>query len=538
MSDTPSPAPIVIVAPCPLGKGAVEGWMSRIRAIDGIFAGQKRIYLDVVSGNAPEGPPQEIVHKEASEYRIDMNEANHRLFVENCIRESRFVYVHTVHLGRFLLPWYMTGKIVTDVHGIVPEEERMMGRPVHGDFYEAVEATIVMASRLLVVVTEAMKAHLLAKYPETRAQFLILPIIEPHAVTLDERRIRNLGEPYRAIYAGGTQAWQNISETLKACSSVTDLCRFEFLSHEHAIIRDEARSFGLEDTATFRVVDKTGLASAYREADFGFVLRDDVAVNRVSCPTKLSEYLWFGVIPVVKSPYIGDFSGLGFAYLTAEEFAAGLFPDEESLGEMRRTNRALIETLSQIFGQASSYLATLSLPNRITGDGFAGLAVGWQHLVFPNQAELYLFDEGMQYQTRALAGRYDTLLMHFDPPVPARSLRLVPLLSAMRVTLSSLEITLSSDSAIPSLSGACTGEVEAGESGALTVNLPQKAPYIDFSFSERVIIKCVRYHARFNALGPEAHSTTFKASSQASCQVRFIKNAQYHNVSTLIQASG
>jgi hypothetical protein len=499
-------APIVIVAPCPLGRGAVEGWMSRIRSIDRIFEGQRRIYLDFVSGDAPPGAPQAVEHGEASEYRLDMARAAHRDFVEALIRDCRFAYVHTVHLARFLLPYYMTGKIVTDVHGIVPEEERMLGRPEHGDFYEAVEATVVIASRLLVVVTEAMRDHLQQKYPDCRADFVVLPIIERHAVDLAARRGRAPGEPYRAVYAGGTQAWQNIDDTLAACAPVRDICRFDFLSHEHEQIAGRAAAQALGEAARFRVVDKAGLAEAYLAAEFGFVLRDPVAVNTVSCPTKLSEYLWFGVIPVVKSPSIGDFERLGYAYLTMQDFAAGLFPDEGGLAEMRVRNRAVIEDLATRFGAASELLAALSLPNRIAGSGLAGLPVGHRHLVFPSQAEVYLFADAMVHRVRAVAAPYDRLEMRFDPPQPARSLRIVPLLSAAVLSLREVTVTLEDGAEAPQVSVKSGGPVLQGADGTPVFRLPGQAPYIDLHLGREARVAALSCRIAFERLGPDAEA--------------------------------
>jgi hypothetical protein len=366
----------------------------------------------------PPGAPQPIARGEATEYRIDMARATHRAFVEELIRDCPFAYVHTVHLARFVLPYYITGKIVTDIHGIVPEEERMLGQPDHADFYKAVEATVAVTWRLLVVVTEAMRDHLMAKYPDCRAEFVVLPIIERHEVDFAARRGRSPGEPYRAVYAGGTQAWQNIDDMLAVCAPVKDICRFDFLSHEHELIAARPAAQALAGAASFRVVDKPALARAYLEADFGFVLRDPVAVNTVSCPTKLSEYLWFGVIPVVKSAAIGDLERLGYAYLTMQDFAAGLFPDEEGLAEMRLRNRAVIQDLSERFGAAAERLAELVLPNRIAGPGLAGLAVGHRHLVFPSQAEAYAFAGTTIHRVQALAAPYERMAIRFDPPPP------------------------------------------------------------------------------------------------------------------------
>lgn len=508
-------APIVIVAPCPLGKGAVEGWMSRISAIDRLFEGQPRVYLDFVSGGALPGEPIPVGHGEAREYRLDMAEAAHRTFVEQQILESRFVYVHTVHLARFLLPYYPTGKIVTDVHGIVPEEERMLGRPEHGDFYEAVECTVVMNSRLLVVVTHAMQDHLQAKYPDMAAEFLVVPIIEKHSVDLAARVRREPGTPYRAVYAGGTQVWQNIEDTVAVAAAARQLAVYDFLSHEHETIRAMAEEHGIADQCTFRVTDKAGLAEAYMQADFGFVLRDDVAVNRVSCPTKLSEYLWFGVVPVVQSPAIGDFARLGFEYVTAQEFASGLLPDEPGMARIRARNREVIEELAGLYERAAGRLNSLVLPNRIAGSGMAGLPVGWRHLCFPNQAEFYLFADGaMSHRTVALEQSFTQVSWQFDPPAPAQACRFLPLLADLCLRVEAIELTLAAGERLEGVITALTPgtwlSAEKGEYPLLA--LPRATPYIDLHLPARAHIAEVRARVRFEAVGIEAQGRRGEAA--------------------------
>lgn len=499
-------ASIVIVAPCPLGKGAVEGWMSRISAIDRLFAGRRRIYLDFISGGAEPGIPIAVQHGEASEYRLDMADSWHREFVERQIAESCFVYVHTVHLARFLLPYYATGKIVTDVHGIVPEEEAMMGRPDHGAFYEAVECVVAMNSRLLVVVTDAMRDHLKRKYPEMAAEFLVVPIIEKHDVDLTRRVPREAGAPYRAVYAGGTQVWQNIGATLAAAVAAEDYASFEFLSHDHAIIRDLALPYGIAERCTFRVTDKAGLAETYLRSDLGFVIRDDVPVNQVSCPTKLSEYLWFGVIPVVKSPAIGDFDALGFQYVTLDEFQAGLLPDEAAMARMRQRNREVIEALTARYEAASERMNALRLESRITGGCMAGLPVGWRHLTFPNQAEFYLFAGGMNHRAVPIIQSYEAMHWDFDPPAPARSCRFLPLLADLCVQVRSIELVLAPgvelDGPIAATTPGRLLPTPPGEAPLLA--LPRSGSFVDLHLPGEVLIRRARVWVRFEALGIEA----------------------------------
>jgi hypothetical protein len=487
---------ILIIAPCPLGVSAVDGWMSRIRAVDRIFDGIDRIYIDPTAEPPPGRPVSCRQSDEVVEYKLNLLDDEHHCFLEDLILKCRFTYVHTVHLARFVLPFYPTGKIVTDMHGIVPEEERLLGRDAHATFYEGVERA-VMCNSHIVVVTDAMRRHLVAKHPDTKPQFTVLPIIELHPAELSGRRHRVPESRYRAVYSGGTQCWQNIDYMLDIAERASDFCDFDFLSLEHQAIRARAEGRAVEMVSTFGVASKEELPSRYLNADFGFVLRDDIAVNRVACPTKLTEYLWFGVIPIVKSPNIGDFVEADYAYLTVEEFRNGIIPDETSAQAMREQNRAAIERLLVRFRDGAKVLRGLRLGNAIHGNTLAGLPIGQRHLLFPNQAELYLFGEATHYFVRDVIEPYQTLSWIPDAGEPVHAIRLIPLIADAVVELVAVELEVEGAN-IDVLQARCMTPGIAQMDG---IYLRKAQPYFDFHFSNPVRIRTVEVRWTFIAIG-------------------------------------
>ena len=64
----------------------------------------------------------------------------------------------------------------------------------------------------------------------------------------------------------------------------------------------------------------------YQKCHYGFILREDVLVNNVACPTKLVEYLYYGIVPIVLSPNIGDFEALNYDYIYYDQLADSLLP--------------------------------------------------------------------------------------------------------------------------------------------------------------------------------------------------------------------
>jgi hypothetical protein len=305
---------VAIVAPLPKPGAVVEGWMARIRSVDEIFFDRPRIYLNFDAAAAPDAPPPQARFGDAVEYRIHPLSELHRSVVEAVIAASQFTYVHTVHLARFVLGYFPTGKILVDFHGAAPEEEEMLGNPANAIFYQGVERTVIANARCAVVVTDAMVAHLRAKYPDCACEFILLPIMEVH--DFDAASRTTAAGAYSVIYAGGTQRWQNLPLMLDAAARTNADCRYTFLSHDRKIIEREAAHICPNAQIEIAVAGREALSGYYASSDLGFVLRDDNIVNRVACPTKLIEYMRFGVIPIVKSPDIGDFRTFGFEYVT------------------------------------------------------------------------------------------------------------------------------------------------------------------------------------------------------------------------------
>ena len=86
------------------------------------------------------------------------------------------------------------------------------------------------------------------------------------------------------------------------------------------------------------------LESYYELAHYGFILRDDILVNRVANPTKLAEYLQYGIIPVVKLVDIGDYARYDYDYLPYGEVNNSLTPRKS------QKNRDIYQEINRQFG--------------------------------------------------------------------------------------------------------------------------------------------------------------------------------------------
>jgi hypothetical protein len=353
---------VMVIAPYPDMGAPIEGWYSRIRTVDGFFADRPRTYVNFAPHHRA-GPDDAPVQRAPGVRQFNLNpqEPRHRAIFGDLFDRAGLVYCHTVHLARDILSWFPSDKIVVDIHGIAPEEEELRGQHERAHIFAEVEEKVLEQATNLVVVSQAMERHLRSKYPQTTARFVLLPIIELYAHRRSDALRGPDWERAQVLYAGGAHRWQNVDAMLKLAETCRDFADTLFLSHEPDSFARRSREIGVPpDCFRLRSARKEELPPIYARYNFGLVLRDDTAVNRVACPTKLSEYMDFGIVPVVRSPSIGDFEDERFQYVTEEEMLEGFLPDRRSQKLMRAANYGVIERIQARFALSAAEIRALA----------------------------------------------------------------------------------------------------------------------------------------------------------------------------------
>lgn len=266
------------------------------------------------------------------------------------VLRCRKIYFHSVlrmydnRFGKLLhLPFI---RKAVDIHGVVPEEFRM-----HNDFFSAVlyekeERLAVQKAGIVIVVTEAMKNYLQQKFRGAlKAQSVSFPIFPRFTPTLATRPLIN-GAPV-VVYAGGLHKWQQVPKMIDAIVRTADHCNHRFYCPEpEAVIAMLPPE--LVNTVTVEAKTHAELMTLYPQCHYGFILREDIIVNRAACPTKLVEYLAMGIVPIVDCEDIGDFKTLGMRYITLEDFLDGNMPDEQGRLALAEANLSVYERLKEV----------------------------------------------------------------------------------------------------------------------------------------------------------------------------------------------
>lgn len=349
--------PVCVFAPMYNKENEKDGYVQRIKAIDTtVLKDMCRIYL------YDEGV-------DCMTMRFDFIDALHGYIVFNShnkehlhailklVKTCGMTYTHS--LLRFIEDrtarelWQIFDfegvKHFWDMHGTVPEEYELSGSELGSRLANNIEEVMANKVDVVVVVTEAMGRYLKQKYPSMKAQIIVVPILNKELLGPVECTKNNQADRLTVVYAGGTQPWQNIELMQNIMNATNKLYQYKMFVPDST---EFWRLWGNRTKDIDMVVESKSpaeLYKAYESCDFGFVLRDSCPVNYVACPTKIIEYLKFGIIPVLKSTEIGDFTELGMQYVSYTDLMSGLKITEDERKAMMENNYKILGKLMDTY---------------------------------------------------------------------------------------------------------------------------------------------------------------------------------------------
>lgn len=207
-------------------------------------------------------------------------------------------------------------KYIYWVQGLLPEENYAQKKSVlRKRIYECIEKIMIRETgkkgRYFVMVSKYMQRHFETKYNLTISNCYVMPCNND---VIHEESFESANKYERDIfcYAGGLSVWQCFDRTLdiykrieqlkpdtKLLLLVPDKVRVERMVSERGI-----KNYEIDYVA----VDQ--LPHRLKEVKYGFILREDLELNRVATPTKLMTYIGNGVIPIMSKCLFGLFENM------------------------------------------------------------------------------------------------------------------------------------------------------------------------------------------------------------------------------------
>lgn len=320
---------LLFLAPYPDTRYPKEGMFNRIISIDSHFKNEKRTYL-YASLNRHFKKFQKI---EGNLEIIELNIFIHFFKIVNILFSSENIYSHSIHMVKnvCLLIILFRRKIILDAHGAVPEEIEFLEKKSFLYYLLLLTEKIIFSKKnvLVVCVTNSMKNHFNHKYPKFNGKYLVYSIFpeQLYFESIIKNRIDSQINTFKndkliVIYSGGTAGWQKVDLMFELIErNQTEKIEYIILTVEVEKFKQISKNYKIpEEHIIIKSVAQNELSGYYEIADYGFILRDDNVVNNVANPTKLVEYLFYGIIPIVLTPNIGDYNSYGFEYLSYEKF--------------------------------------------------------------------------------------------------------------------------------------------------------------------------------------------------------------------------
>ena len=335
-----------------------DGYSRRIKNIDKLFQ-DKQVKVYMAKDYELNEMLPEIVEVFPNYISIKYNprKKEHCALVTEIAEIIGEVYIHSVYMYLEDIVKSPRVTIFYDFHGVVPEELQFMGREDIAEQMSQEEEAIVSNANYIIVANQAMKRHIMRKYPECEATFILLPMNNEDNDREESTVIKNeKSEKPIVIYAGGLQKWQLIPTMQDAIEKRRN--EFDFRMY----VSDTTEFLKLwgnkkqPDDWRVDTLSAEELKLEYEKADYGFMLRDDIVVNEVACPTKLIDYIKYGIIPIMKSEKVGDFVENGLKYVKLEDFLDRNMPSEVERIEMIRNNMSVMDKLHMDYETGLAYL--------------------------------------------------------------------------------------------------------------------------------------------------------------------------------------
>lgn len=339
-----------------------DGYYRRIKAIDDIWGHDfLKIYVAPTSYVLDQVNYQSFLDSSHIVLNLDFENSEQIKLLELLANMSDLLYYHSIAFLNEITLYTNTLQIL-DLHGSVPEELALMGYREQAKLGNEKERAALEKVDYVIVVSHAMSKHLQRKYPESKVKYITLPIVDSYITQIGRNQkpkpLKNGKQ--NVIYVGGLQKWQMIPKMQSLINKTYELYNYQILVPSPG---DFINYWKGSEPPNLSVSsgDQEEVEKLCDKAHYGLLLRENIVVNRVSCPTKLIEYLAYGVVPVLISKTIGDFSELGMKYICLSDLKSGKLPTEEERLKLVKDNYECLDKIINMYEIGKTCLLDLHI---------------------------------------------------------------------------------------------------------------------------------------------------------------------------------
>lgn len=205
-------------------------------------------------------------------------------------------------------------KVVFWSQGITPEESYLRNHSnLRSTILSILERTGLKCADYLVFTSDYMKEHYEKKYKLKldKSKYYVMPCFNTELFR-ESFFFESKYENNIFAYIGSLSPWQCFEKTIECYKEVEQLglknTRLEVYTPDQEKATNIIESTGIKNY----IVDfkpNSEMPEVLSRIKYGFILRDDIEVNRVATPTKISTYLASGVIPIY-SDCLRSFAGV------------------------------------------------------------------------------------------------------------------------------------------------------------------------------------------------------------------------------------
>ncbi|EIQ2116848.1 glycosyl transferase family 2, partial [Escherichia coli] len=115
---------ILFIADFPTEENIRDGMFQRISAIDSLTQNKERVYLNI---SFRKNTKRKISVYDTCKVE-SLNYFLHNRTIREYLKKATIIYVHSVYNMLKIYPFGDFKKIILDIHGVVPEEMRFLGK--------------------------------------------------------------------------------------------------------------------------------------------------------------------------------------------------------------------------------------------------------------------------------------------------------------------------------------------------------------------------------------------------------------------------